>query len=96
MEDEEVLDPRALGRIAQLIGVLTPFVWALFFNQTSTQPLLANWCGQVTYLNSIVMPDDEDSSDDGDDDDDDEGEGDDLDADQEGGEEEEEGGGAGG
>ena len=42
LRDEEVLGPGGLGRITELIGVLTPF---------------------VSYLNSVVMPDEEPSSD---------------------------------
>ena len=43
LKDEEVLGPGGLGRIAELIGILTPF---------------------VSYLNSVVMPDEEPSSED--------------------------------
>ncbi len=42
LKDEEVLGPGGLGRVAELIGILTPF---------------------VSYLNSVVMPDEEPSSD---------------------------------
>ncbi|KAK0507353.1 hypothetical protein JMJ35_010391 [Cladonia borealis] len=42
LKDDEVLGPGGLGRIAQLIGILTPF---------------------VTYLNSVIMPDEDASSD---------------------------------
>ena len=42
LKDEEVLGPGGLGRIVELIGILTPF---------------------VSYLNSVVMPDEEPSSD---------------------------------
>ena len=41
LKDEEVLGSGGLGRIAELIGILTPF---------------------VSYLNSVVMPDEEPSS----------------------------------
>ena len=43
LKDEEVLGPGGLGRIVELIGVLTPF---------------------VSYLNSVVMPDEEPDSED--------------------------------
>lgn len=43
MKDDEVLGPGGLGRIAELIGILTPF---------------------VSYLNSVVMPDEDPSSED--------------------------------
>ncbi|KAG8528667.1 uncharacterized protein KY384_006354 [Bacidia gigantensis] len=49
LKDEEVLGKDGLSRIADLLGVLTPF---------------------VTYLNSVVMPDEAPSSDDDDDDED--------------------------
>lgn len=42
LRDEEVLGPAGLGRIAELVGILTPF---------------------VSYLNSVVMPDEEPSED---------------------------------
>ena len=42
LKDDEVLGPGGLGRIAQLIGILTPF---------------------VTYLNNVIMPDEDASSD---------------------------------
>ena len=42
LKDEEVLGPGGLGRIAALIGILTPF---------------------VSYLNGVIMPDEEPSSD---------------------------------
>ena len=42
LKDDEVLGQGGLGRIAQLIGILTPF---------------------VTYLNSVIMPDEDASSD---------------------------------
>ncbi|KAL9136345.1 MAG: hypothetical protein Q9175_002444 [Cornicularia normoerica] len=45
LKDEEVLGPGGLGRIVELIGILTPF---------------------VSYLNSVVMPDEEPSSEDDD------------------------------
>ena len=60
LKDEEVLGPGGLGRIAELIGILTPF---------------------VSYLNGVVMPDEEPSSDD-----DEEGE----EGEEEGGEDEDE------
>lgn len=41
LKDEEVLGPGGLGRIVELIGILTPF---------------------VSYLNGVVMPDEEPSS----------------------------------
>ncbi|KZF20935.1 hypothetical protein L228DRAFT_249779 [Xylona heveae TC161] len=42
LRDEEIVGPDALDRIAELIGILTPF---------------------ITYLNSVVMPDDDGSED---------------------------------
>ena len=42
LKDAEVLGQGGLGRIVQLIGILTPF---------------------VTYLNSVIMPDEDASSD---------------------------------
>ncbi len=60
LKDEEVLGPGGLGRIGELIGILTPF---------------------VSYLNSVVMPDEEPSEEE-----DEEGE----DGGEDGGEEEEE------
>ena len=43
LKDDEVLGSGGLDRIAELIGILTPF---------------------VSYLNSVVMPDEDPSSDD--------------------------------
>lgn len=56
LKDDEVLGPGALKRIADLIGILTPF---------------------VTYLNSVIMPDDDASSDDDEDGEEEEGDGED-------------------
>lgn len=64
LKDEEVLGPGGLGRIVELIGILTPF---------------------VSYLNSVVMPDEEPSSED-----EEVEEGEDDGGEDEGGEEEEE------
>jgi len=55
LKDDEVLGSGGLKRIADLIGVLTPF---------------------VSYLNSVVMPDEDPSSDDEDGEDEAEEEGD--------------------
>ncbi|MCJ1485522.1 hypothetical protein MMC06_005697 [Schaereria dolodes] len=60
LKDEEVVGPKGLGRVVELIGTMTPF---------------------ITYLNSVVMPDEESS------------ESDDEEAEEE--EEDEEGGGGG-
>jgi len=49
LKDDEVLDPGGLKRIADLIGILTPF---------------------VSYLNSVVMPDEDPSSEEEEEDDD--------------------------
>ncbi|MCJ1309315.1 hypothetical protein MMC25_002974 [Agyrium rufum] len=55
VKDEEIVGEKGLKRVAELVGVLQPF---------------------ITYLNSVVMPDDPDASSDDDDDEEDEGEGD--------------------
>lgn len=57
LKDDEVLGPAGLDRIAELFGILTPF---------------------VSYLNSVIMPDEDPSSEEEEDDaDGDEDEGDD-------------------